>query len=181
MPAHRTPEGFIPRLGAWLSRSHPRRFRKSTVVILPKSARIFGGALYLRLPQDFVPVRGRQPVLTGKRSGMRLTVARVPFSQPLRHITALDLQIAFRRIITPHTLPEVTYGFQRHSPTLTAVWNVRRGDRKSPQNQEKTVLRLIQVRKTAFVLLLEHVTTAHEATAEAIMLAASADPDIGMR
>ena len=176
MPAQDQTRGIFPRARAWLSRRRPRSHVVSAVV-LPRSARCFRGALYLRLPHDFVSAQSDSPVLTGRKSGLRLTLMRLPFRPPLRSITPLDLQIAFRRVIPPYVHPELTYGFQRHSPMLTAVWTQHFRERKKPPKTVKTVLRLIQTRGTVFLLLFENVTDGNDVTAEAVLASVTVDAE----
>ena len=157
-------------------------------MILPKRAACFRGALTLSLPADFQADTARKdlPFFTGERSGLQLTVMRLPFSRPLRGVTAADLQISFRKLVPPSLTPALQYGYLRHSPTLTAVWvhppakkKLRRGNMNVTleQGEEKTVLHLIQVRQTAFLLLFRHVTAEQEPTVNAMIYSVSADPE----
>lgn len=178
--------GLLSRAAEWLRRQLPGR-REASVVILPKRASCFHGALAISLPSDFhADSREKDQLLfTGQKSGLQMSVMRMPFSRPLREVTAADLQISFRKLLLPSLTPKLEYGYLRHSPTLTAVWvhpakrkKLRRGnvDVTLEQGEEKTVLHLIQVRKTVFLLLFRHVTSAQEATVNAMIYSVSADP-----
>ena len=179
-------DGLLSRAAAWLHKQNPFR-REASVVILPKRASCFRGALAISLPADFHAdsTEKEQLLFTGQKSGLQMTVMRMPFSRPLRDVTAADLQISFRRLLLPSLTPKLEYGYLRHSPTLTAYWvhppakkKLRRGnvDVTLEQGEEKTVLHLIQVRKTVFLLLFRHVTAAQEATVNAMIYSVSADP-----
>ena len=179
--------GFFQRAADWLKNQLPGR-RAESVVILPKRAVCFHGALALSLPADFhAESREKDQLLfTGQKSGLQMTVMRMPFSRPLREVTAADLQISFRKLLLPSLTPKLQYGYLRHSPTLTAVWvhppakkKLRRGnvDVTLEQGEEKTVLHLIQVRQTVYLLLFRHVTAELDATVNAMIYSVSADPE----
>ncbi len=172
MAAHKPPQdGFFLHAGDWLRRRAPHS--RQTVLFLPKRARCFHGRLLLSLPADFrVNAQRRDTVVfTGSRSGLRMTVMRMPFRRPLHSISAMDLQLAFRRLSLPEKFPEMKRGFLRYSPTLTAIWSA--GTYKT----EKTVLHLIQVQKTVFLLLFRNVAPENEDYVSAVIYAASVMKD----
>ena len=179
-------DGLFRRAAEWLRRQLPGR-RTQSVVILPKRAACFQGALTLSLPADFhADSREKDQLLfTGQKSGLQMSVMRMPFSRPLREVTAADLQISFRKLLLPSLTPRLQYGYLRHSPTLTAVWvhppakkKLRRGtvNVTLEKVEEKTVLHLIQVRRTVFLLLFRHVTAEQDPTVNAMIYSVSADP-----
>lgn len=160
--------GLFRRMRTWLHRGHPSSVPKPlSLVILPQRASLFSDRLLLSLPADFRAVKGsrRNSIyrFAGEKSGLRLTVMELPFSRKLQRVTSFDLQSAFRHILPRSPAPQITHGFLRHSPTLTAEWGVVR----------KTVLRLIQVRKTVYLLYFENVEPANADTADAVCYAAS--------
>ena len=158
-------------LRRWLRRRHPSLRKNGAIVLLPQQVRCFGGALMLSLPMDFRPKRvsADKIVAYGRRTNMMLTVERMPFQRPLRQLSAMDLHAAFSAVGLPPRLPDVEHGYLRHSPTLTAVWDFY------PAN-EITVLHLIQVQKTVFLLLFQNLTAAEEADADAMIYALSVAP-----
>ncbi len=168
-PAQKPPkQGLLRRVRAWMQRRHPASVSAPlSLVMLPKTAALYDGRLMLSLPADFRAVKGSRSSgmyrFTGEKSALRLTVMELPFTRKLQHITAFDLQTAFRQIVPRSPAPKLRHGFLRHSPTLTAEWGIVR----------KTVLRLIQVRKTVYLLLFEEIAPANAAYAEAIIHAAS--------
>lgn len=171
---------------AWLRQRQSHAKTADTVVLLPKRAACFRGALELSLPADFrVDAQQHdQLVFVGNKTSLHMTVMQIPFRRPLRELEAVDLQIAFRRMIPPREQPEIRHSFLRHSPTLTAVWSHKetraqftRGNVEVTLHKkaEKTVLHLIQQRQTVFLLLFSAVTAENEAYADAVIYAASAD------
>ncbi len=179
--------GYFRRAADWLKKQLPGK-RTESVVILPKRAVCFHGALALSFPADFhAESREKDQLLfTGQKSGLQMTVMRMPFSRPLREVTAADLQISFRKLLLPSLTPKLEYGYLRHSPTLTAYWvhppakkKLRRGtvNVTLEQSEEKTVLHLIQVRRTVYLLLFRHVTAELDATVNAMIYSVSADPE----
>ena len=144
-------KGFFLRAREWLRRRRPR----------------FGGRLTLSLPADFTADRKQKELvqLHGAVSGLELTLMQIPFRRRIRTVSALDLQLAFRRFGLPHTLPEMQHGFVRYSPTLTAQWS----------GKEKTVLHLIQVRQTVFLFCFTKVTEETEPAVRAVIATAEID------
>ncbi|MCR4760903.1 MAG: hypothetical protein K5705_11675 [Oscillospiraceae bacterium] len=180
--------GVFSRTSAWFKREIARlRHRDDTVVILPQRAVCFHGALTFSLPADFKLSDKKKDLLMleSAKTGLQLTLMRLPFNRPLRRLTAADLQLSFRKLIPPEIVPELRYGFARYSPTVTASWQhppvkrkLRRGniDVTLEQGAEKTVLHLVQVRKTAFLMLFRHVAPEYEAHVNAVLYSVSVDP-----
>lgn len=162
-------ESLFLRARAWLQRRRPRSARGAEVILLPQRVRCFGKRLLLSLPADFYAVSQKkgQILFAGSKSGLQMTVMRLPFRRPLHSISAMDLQLAFGQLPLPDRLPELKRGFMRYSPVLTAFW-----DAGGPE-KEKTVLHLAQVRETVFLLLFRHVTAANEAAVNAVIYAMS--------
>ena len=160
-------KGFFLRAREWLRRRRPRFRSREQIVILPRRARCFGGRLTLSLPADFIADRKQTELvqLHGAVSGLELTLMLIPFRRRIRTVSALDMQLAFRRLGLPHSLPEMQHGFLRHSPTLTAQWN----------GKEKTVLHLIQVRQTVFLFCFTKVTAETEPAVRAVIATAEID------
>lgn len=133
-----------------------------SVAVLPRRASCFRGELTFQLPADFRTRRqtADRTEFSGSRSGMKLTVRRMPFSVPVRSLTAADFQLTFRNILPMRTIPSVQYGFLRHSPTVTAVW--RSG------TDTRTLLHLIQIRGTVYLLLFTDIPADGLAAAESI-------------
>ena len=90
-------KGLFLRAQAWLHRRRPRFSRKSEVILLPQRVRCFGKRLLLSLPADFYAEQQKkgQILFAGSKSGLQLTVMRLPFKRPLHSISAMDLQLAF--------------------------------------------------------------------------------------
>ncbi len=152
---------LLRRLRDWLHGRRPLRSAPvHSLVILPRQAALFSGRLMLSLPQDFRPIRskGDSAQFFGKMSGLHLTVMQLPFSRRLHSLSMPDIQAAFRQLVPSESVSAVKKDFVRHSQALTAEWN---GSRK-PANK-KTVLRLIQVRNTVFLLLFENIAPENEA------------------
>jgi hypothetical protein len=179
---------FFERAAELLRTEIPLRRKAESVVILPKRAVCFHEALTFSIPADFRPENRKRDLLvfSGERSGVQLTAMRLPFSRPLHGVTAADLQISFRKLVPPTLLPEIRYGYLRHSPTLTASWvhppakqKLKRGNVNVTleKGEEKTVLHLIQVRQTAFLLLFRHVTAENGAMVNAMIYSVSVDPE----
>lgn len=178
---------LFSRVRAWLRQKQSHAKTEDTVVLLPKRAACFRGALELSLPADFcVDSQQRdQLVFVGNKTGLRMTVMQIPFRRPLQNLEAIDLQIAFRHIIPPREQPVLSHGFLRHSPTLTAVWT--HGEKHAQfmrgsvavtlhKKAEKTILHLIQLRRqTVFLMLFHAVTAENEPYIHAMLHAASAD------
>ena len=61
-------------------------------------------------------------------------------------------------------MPEIRYGFLRHAPTLTAKWLNRR--------LLGTLLHLIQVQDTVYLLLIEQIREEDAETAESMVRSA---------
>ncbi|MCQ2407485.1 MAG: hypothetical protein MJ065_03025 [Oscillospiraceae bacterium] len=162
-------KGIFLRVREWLRRRHPRFRTRGQVVILPRRARCFGGRLTLSLPADFTVNRRQKDhvQLHGAVSGLELMLMQVPFRRRIGTVSALDLQLAFRKLGLPHSLPEMQHGFLRYSPMLTAQWN----------GKEKTVLHLIQVRQTVFLLCFMNVTEEAEPDVRAVIATAEIDKD----
>ena len=101
-------KGFFLRAREWLRRRRPRFRSREQIVILPRRARCFGGRLTLSLPADFIADRKQKELvqLHGAVSGLELTLMQIPFRRRIRTVSALDLQLAFRRLGLPHTLPQ---------------------------------------------------------------------------
>ena len=162
-------EGFFLRARAWLQRRCPSFFHQPEVILLPQRVRCFGKRLMLSLPADFYAVEQQkgQIVFAGSKSGLQLTVMRLPFRRALHSISAMDLQLAFGQLPLPERLPELRRGYMRYSPALTAFWDAEKSEK------EKTVLHLVQVRKTVFLLLFRQITPENEADVNAIIYAMS--------
>lgn len=152
-------------LRRWLRRRHPDLRKNGDIVLLPRRVECFGKRLRLSLPADFrVDTQKKDGIgFVSEQSELTLSVLCIPFRRQLHSVSAVDLQVAFEELSLPQQLPEMHRGFLHHSPTLTAAWYGR----------EKTVLHLIQVQKTVFLLLFRHLTTETEACADAIIYAAS--------
>ena len=165
-------KNLLRRMRDWLQGRHPRRSVpvQQSLVILPKQASLFSGKLMLSLPQDFRPLRtkGDSAQFFGKTSGLHLTVMQLPFSRSLHSLRNPDIQAAFREMIPAESVSSVKKGFLRHFRTLTAEWN---GSRKPAD--KKTVLHLIQVGKTVFLLLFENITPENAKYPEPMIFAAS--------
>ena len=179
---------FLQRAAELLRTEIPFRHKAESVVILPKRAVCFHEALTFSAPADFSPESKKRDLLvfSGEKSGVQLTAMRLPFSRPLHGVTAADLQISFRKLVPPMLLPEIRYGYLRHSPTLTASWvhppakqKLKRGNVNVTleKGEEKTVLHLIQVRQTAFLLLFRHMTAENGAMVNAMIYSISVDPE----
>ena len=162
-------KGLFLRAQAWLHRRRPRFSRKSEVILLPQRVRCFGKRLLLSLPADFYAEQQKkgQILFAGSKSGLQLTVMRLPFKRPLHSISAMDLQLAFGQLPLPDRLPVLKRGYMRYSPVLTAFW-----DAAAPE-KEKTVLHLAQVRETVFLLFFRQITAENEAAVNAIIYAMS--------
>lgn len=162
-------ENLFLRAWEWLRRKYPPFGRRSEVILLPQRVRCFGKRLMLSLPADFYTAEQKkgQLVFSGSKSGLQLTVMRLPFKRALHSISAMDLQLAFGQLPLPDRLPALKRGFQRYSPVLTAFW-----DAAGPE-KEKTVLHLAQVRETVFLLLFRHITAENESAVNAIIYAMS--------
>ena len=162
-------EDFFLRAREWLHRRHPRFTRRSEVILLPQRVRCFGKRLLLSLPADFYAEQQKkgQILFAGSKSGLQMTVMKLPFRRPLHSISAMDLQLAFGQLPLPGRLPELKRGYMRYSPVLTAFW-----DAGGPE-KEKTVLHLAQVRETVFLLLFRHITAENEAAVNAVIYAMS--------
>ena len=169
--AARDPQQEKRFLRRWLRRRHPSLRKNGTIVLLPRQVRCFGGELLLSLPADFRPQRvsGSKILASGRQTNMTLTVEKLPFRRPLRQLSAVDLHMAFASFGLPPRLPDVEHGFLHHSPTLTAVWDYY------PANKI-TVLHLIQVQKTVFLLLFQDLTAEQEDDARAMIYALSLAP-----
>lgn len=155
-------ERFLRR---WLRRRHPDLRKNGEIILLPKRAACFGKRLRLSLPADFRVDAQKTDGITfaGTQTEMTLSVLCIPFRRQLQSVSAVDLQLAFADLSLPPQLPEMRRGFLHHSPTLTAAW----------YGKEKTVLHLIQVQQTVFLLLFRHLTAETEACADAIIYAVS--------
>ena len=166
--AAQNPQQEARSLRRWLRRRHPSLRKNGRIILLPQQMRCFGGRLLLSLPADFRPEsRGRDAfTVAGTRSDLRMTVMQIQFRRPLHRISAIDLQTAFAGLRLPPRLPEVEHGFLRHSPTLTAVWD-------SYPDNEITVLHLIQVQQTVFLMLFRDISYQQETAARTIIYAAS--------
>ena len=162
-------EGFFLRARDWLRRRCPSFGKQPEVILLPQRVRCFGKRLMLSLPADFYTAEQKkgQIVFAGSKSGLQMTVMRLPFKRPLHSISAMDLQLAFGQLPLPDRLPVLKRGYMRYSPVLTAFW-----DAAGPE-KEKTVLHLAQVRETVFLLLFRHITAENEAAVHAIIYALS--------
>ena len=142
-----------------------------SVVMLPKRAACFDGRITVSLPPDFKQEKKQkgQYSFIGGTSALRLTVMQMPFQRNVRRIAPLELQVAFRHLISPTLRPALTRGFLHRSPTLTAVW--QRSDK------QKTVLHLIQVRRTVYLLFLEGVRSQNADYVQPILDAVSIKAD----
>jgi len=162
---------LLRRMRDWLQRRRPRSSAKvQSLVILPRQASLFSGRLMLSLPQDFRPLHAKEDSAQffGKTSGLHLTVMQLPFSRRLHSLSMPDIQEAFGQIVPADSASGVKKDFLRHSQALTAEWN---GSRRSAN--KKTVLRLIQVRNTVFLLLFENITPENEMYVAPMIFAAS--------
>ncbi len=162
-------EDFFLRVRAWLQRKCPSFFQQPEVILLPQRVRCFGKRLMLSLPVDFYAVEQKkgQIVFAGSKSGLQMTVMRLPFQRALHSISAIDLQLAFEQLHLPERLPELRRSYLRYSPALTAFWDAAKTEK------EKTVLHLVQVRETVFLLFFRRIPPEHEATVNAIIYAMS--------
>ncbi len=162
-------KGFFLRARTWLQRKCPSFFKQPEVILLPQRVRCFGKRLMLSLPADFYAVEQKkgQIVFAGSKSGLQMTVMRLPFRRSLHSISAMDLQLAFGQLPLPDRLPELRRGYMRYSPVLTAFWDA------SGTAKEKTVLHLAQVRETVFLLYFRQITAENEAAVNAIIYAMS--------
>lgn len=186
MTAHKPRrEGLLARVRKRLFRRQPR-FSSAPAVILPKLAVCFDKKLSVSLPADFEQIQNSQncQLFKGEKSGMYLRLMRIPFRLPLQDLTVTDVQIGFRNLISVNLRPEVTHGYLKHSPMLTAVWThppaqkqFMRGNVEVTlkKGEEKTVLRLIQVRETVFLLLFTDVSPEAMPYAEAMLYTVSVD------
>ena len=106
-------ENLFLRARAWLRRKCPPFGRKSEVILLPQRVRCFGKRLMLSLPADFYTAEQKkgQLVFSGSKSGLQLTVMRLPFKRALHSISAMDLQLAFGQLPLPDRLPALKRGF----------------------------------------------------------------------
>lgn len=156
-------------LRRWLRRRHPRLRKNGKIVLLTRQAKCFGGKLLLSLPEDFRVITQRKGRISfaGLKSGICLNVMEMPFRRPLHSIAPVDLLLAFGFLglpDIPQKLPDLTRGFLRHSPTLLAEWIF---------GSEKTVLYLIQVRRTVFLLYFPAMTPKLDPIADAVIYSAS--------
>ncbi|MBQ5334357.1 MAG: hypothetical protein J6Z45_00250 [Oscillospiraceae bacterium] len=159
--------GLFRRIRAKLSAG---RFRRAVVsaVILPRTAACFDGRLELQLPADF-RVRVHETdktVFAGSKSGLRLTVMRMPFQAPLFRLKAEELAAAFPQ--SGGALPVLQRGFLRRSPTLTASW-------------ESAVLYLIQVRGTLYLLLMTEITAQNREAVLPVFASARVRPEANQK
>lgn len=150
-----------------LHRRHPVSVPAPAPVLLPRQAALFSGTLLLSLPAEMQHAASASAaglrVFRSKTSALSLTVMRLPFARRLTGLSAIDLQIAFRQMISPQIVPVIRHGFLHHAPTITAEWD----------GKEKTVLRLIQTGKTVYLLLFENVTPDTADAVAAMLFAAS--------
>lgn len=162
-------EGIFQRAQEWLRRKCPPFGKNSEVILLPQRVRCFGKRLMLSLPADFYAAEQKKGRIdfAGSKSGLALTVMKLPFRRQLHSISAMDLQLAFGQLPLPDRLPVIKRGYMRYSPVLTAFW-----DAAGPE-KEKNVLHLAQVRETVFLLLFRHITAENEAAVHAIIYALS--------
>lgn len=146
--------------------SGKRRNKIVSVAVLPRRASVFHGTLEMQLPPDFrIREKGADWVrFSGSKSGMRLLLMHLPFRSPVRQMTEADLALTFRRILPMRNMPEIRYGFLRHAPTLTAKWLNRR--------LLGTLLHLIQVQDTVYLLLIEQIREEDAETAESMVRSA---------
>lgn len=176
-------EGFLARVRNKLFRRRPS---SAPAVILPKMAVCFDKKLSLLLPADFEQVGSsrNEHLFKGETSGMYLRMMQIPFRRPLRQLTVTDVRLGFRSLISVDLRPEVTHGYLKHSPMLTAVWTHPPAEKRFmrgnvevtlKKGEEKTVLRLIQVRETVFLLLFTDVTQEALPYAEAMLYSVSVD------
>ena len=107
-------ENLFLRARAWLRRKYPPFGRRSEVILLPQRVRCFGKRLMLSLPADFYTAEQKkgQLVFSGSKSGLQLTVMRLPFKRALHSISAMDLQLAFGQLPLPDRLPGAGAGGQ---------------------------------------------------------------------
>ncbi|HBI86267.1 MAG TPA: hypothetical protein DDX71_08315 [Ruminococcus sp.] len=140
-----------------------KKARVVSAVMLTQRVRCFKPPLMFRLPPDMrLFRRGKDSLFFfGKKSGMMMYAMQLPFSRNVRRLTAIDLSIAFRQLIPVQVTPEIRYGFLRRSPTMTAVWTETGG--------KKTVLHLIQVQKTVYLLQFYCPMPQSDAAAEAVI------------
>lgn len=152
-------------LRRWLRRRHPDLRKNGSIILLPKRAACFGKRLVLSLPADFRVDTQKKDGITfaSELTAMTLSMLCIPFRRQLRSISAVDLQRAFADLSLPPQIPVLHHGFLHHSPTLTAEWC----------GSEKTVLHMIQVQKTVFLLLFRHLNAQTEACADAIIYGVS--------
>lgn len=143
-----------------------KKARVVSAVVLTQRVRCFKPPLIFRLPPDMrLQRRGKDSLFfLGRKSGLMMYAMQLPFARNVRHLTAIDLSIAFRQMIPVQLTPEIRYGFLRRSPTLTAVWTEVSG--------KKTVLHLIQVRKTVYLLEFYCALPQSDAAAEAVIASA---------
>lgn len=145
--------------------------RSVSAVILPRRFRC-GGRLVFSLPARYIPrYAGRHTtIFDAERSCLRLIIMQVPFARRLRAISAIELQVAFRKLIPVQIVPAVTYGFLRRSAMLTAVWE------HPGAAKQKTVLRLIQRGKTACIFWFSFVLPLDMPEIEAIFASMDMEP-----
>lgn len=143
--------GLLSRLRERLT----RRFRQGKVVavaVLPKPAKVLGGAVKFQMPADF-RIRsheGGKSVFSGSKTGLRLTVTSVPFPVKLERITAADLLESFGEMLGTGQLPKLRrLRIQR--------CNALRADFTSGDRPDKVLL-LIRRGNEAIVMLTEGIT-----------------------
>lgn len=149
-------------LRKWFSAGRKRR-NVVAVAVLPRRAACFRGAAEFQLPADF-RIRRQTDTRTefsGSRSGIKLLIMRMPFSAPVRSLTAADFQLTFRRILPMHSAPDVRYSFLRHSPAVTAVWQ--------SAAEKYTMLHLIQRQGTVLLMLFTEIPADGLGTAEGVV------------
>ena len=174
---------LLQRLKSWCRR-HSRAGEVTDVVFLTRPVRCFGGALEFLLTPDFrLRSAGRDTLFFTGRN-FTLTVMRFPFRTPLQHVRAHDLWIVFRPLATHSIPPEVSHGFLRYSPTLTAKWAPLYLTGNAGQQdvlRDGTLLYLVQVRDTVYLLMMRDIPDGYMETAQAIADAVRVHPEEAQR
>ena len=164
------PDDLFRRIRARLSAGRYRR-QIVSAVILPKSAACFDGRLQMQLPADFRvrSYKKDKAVFVGQRSGLRLTVMRMPFSVPLSRLTAADLCGAMSGVLPEAVgLPELRRGLLHRFHTLTARW-------------DSAVLYLIRVRGVLYLLLMTGITPQNADAVMPVLRAVGLRPDVNRK
>lgn len=143
---------LFAKFSGWLTR---RRFERTHgkiehVSVLTKPVVCFDRELEFSLPPGFRLYGNRRDALSFESPYMQISVQRVAFHRHLHSLTVRDIALRFRYAVPVLSMPELTRGYLRHSPTVSAQWQTQTANPRT----ERAALYMIEVQQSVYIFLM---------------------------